>query len=859
MFNNVALDAVIGIVLVYLLYSMLVTLIGEFVSAKLGLRARVLRTAIERMLNDGYYQQKAPWWNPLPFLHNWISDGFLYERKAFKGSFAGRFYQYPSIKFLGKVSAEFKMPFTLTKPAYISADYFADTLINLLKDKSRGLADIDRITFTLEYNTQHIQPDTLKNIRNIFLASDGDMGKFKSGLIKWYKETTDRSTGWYKRKLQFVLFLLGLLVASLFNVDSVKIAGILSKDKEARSQLVNMGIQLAKDTTKYKDLTARKKDSVMHKAVIDSGLNHVSKDIGSANAILGIGWVYDTLKTRDQFEVNQKDTLFRLALAVAGRLNQLRADLKINETAFLKEKLRLDSCKKAQAILPTDAYLVGQDLLRAKARQQADARDASKEKADLLRVNELMAASDTLIAHSLALSNLIGQLPPKIKRDSFYVAQALASIKLMQQPFLREGYLQIYQVSQPYTGKKGSEIRISGLRKYDLWETVKQYLVNTRDNFWGLLVTALALSMGAPFWFNLLEKLVAIRSSGPNPDKKKPDPATGGGDTPDDAKDPATAVTGGVPGPAPAVAALNAFTDKLAQEQGIVSIWLNKNPLSFSVRVISDDIMKQLVGKYGKTYKGADGTSYAVGYNTTDINVLHGSACGGRIANFSRSLGSGTLGAYLKKGSDDAIYFISCWHVMKDDTNWKVFPTGDNQSIVDAGDNKKQLIGTIVEGGLTPNYDVGIAQNILSGFTANNSPTANFQILKQHRALTDFDDSVSTGVKILGFASGYKEAKIYRTQVNASLPYHDGKNHMMYDVFSMTVTNPDNTIGKAPTDEGDSGSVVIDGDGAPLGMIIGGNAHFSYAIKFSNIFDKGEPYHGYSFIIPVNNPDHVNT
>ena len=59
MFNNEALDVVIGIVLIYLLYSMLVTLVGEYVATKLGMRARILRIAVERMLNDGIFHQQS--------------------------------------------------------------------------------------------------------------------------------------------------------------------------------------------------------------------------------------------------------------------------------------------------------------------------------------------------------------------------------------------------------------------------------------------------------------------------------------------------------------------------------------------------------------------------------------------------------------------------------------------------------------------------------------------------------------------------------------------------------------------------------------------------------------------------------
>lgn len=38
----------------------------------------------------------------------------------------------------------------------------------------------------------------------------------------------------------------------------------------------------------------------------------------------------------------------------------------------------------------------------------------------------------------------------------------------------------------------------------------------------GILITALAAAQGAPFWFDVLKKLVNVRSAGPNPSEKKP-------------------------------------------------------------------------------------------------------------------------------------------------------------------------------------------------------------------------------------------------------------------------------------------------------------------------------------------------
>ena len=52
MFNSVALDVVIGLIFIFLLYSLLATVLSEMIATVLGLRARNLKAAISRMLND---------------------------------------------------------------------------------------------------------------------------------------------------------------------------------------------------------------------------------------------------------------------------------------------------------------------------------------------------------------------------------------------------------------------------------------------------------------------------------------------------------------------------------------------------------------------------------------------------------------------------------------------------------------------------------------------------------------------------------------------------------------------------------------------------------------------------------------
>ena len=58
MLDNVALNVVIGLVFIYLLYSLFATVLSEIIATKLGLRARNLKEAVDRMLNDGEDNKK---------------------------------------------------------------------------------------------------------------------------------------------------------------------------------------------------------------------------------------------------------------------------------------------------------------------------------------------------------------------------------------------------------------------------------------------------------------------------------------------------------------------------------------------------------------------------------------------------------------------------------------------------------------------------------------------------------------------------------------------------------------------------------------------------------------------------------
>jgi hypothetical protein len=60
----------------------------------------------------------------------------------------------------------------------------------------------------------------------------------RKNVETWFNDSMDRLTGWYKRKAQFVAFMIGLVLALLLNVDSINIATSLWREPTLRQAIV---------------------------------------------------------------------------------------------------------------------------------------------------------------------------------------------------------------------------------------------------------------------------------------------------------------------------------------------------------------------------------------------------------------------------------------------------------------------------------------------------------------------------------------------------------------------------------------------------------------------------------------------
>jgi hypothetical protein len=238
MLNSVVLDVVISLVFIYLLYSLLVTTIQEIIATRFGFRAKILQRAIFRMLED---ENK--------FSSRFKSVIYLFKKSGNggeKNTTSFEFYDHPLIKFLGEGTKH-------SKPAYINKETFSKVIIDMLRgqnanpgDDIKSLIQKSLDESTTNWGKSKISEQTLIYLKSIWADADGDITRFKRYLENWFNETMDRASDWYKKHTQFILFFVGLTIAIVFNVDTIKIVDKLEKDPKLREQLVQQADAFAK-------------------------------------------------------------------------------------------------------------------------------------------------------------------------------------------------------------------------------------------------------------------------------------------------------------------------------------------------------------------------------------------------------------------------------------------------------------------------------------------------------------------------------------------------------------------------------------------------------------------------------------
>ena len=288
---NTLLEVAIGLVFIYLLYSLLATTIKEFIATIFSYRGRMLERGLEQMLdgkNFSFY-----WWDRIVNFFLWLGQwnkvrsnpGGKIDSTTFLstttinlpngagGQLAAASANSTTDRSNAAATDPSKNPeeikrwklnekanlfaanitnhpiYTRTaenalfakKPAYLSADNFSSILIDVLgENKTTGTNQLPSMGDIANFVAEKLKDNPeLQKILNIYIEqANNDVLQFKTLVENWFNGTMNRVSGWYKKQANRILIMIGLCLAITFNVSTIDIVRTLSTDRNVREAMV---------------------------------------------------------------------------------------------------------------------------------------------------------------------------------------------------------------------------------------------------------------------------------------------------------------------------------------------------------------------------------------------------------------------------------------------------------------------------------------------------------------------------------------------------------------------------------------------------------------------------------------------
>jgi hypothetical protein len=102
--------------------------------------------------------------------------------------------------------------------------------------------------------------DSSEIVKKLVQGVEGDFEKKRKVVEKWFDDSMDRVSGWYKRKAHAWLWLVAVVVCGVLNADSIGLARLLWNDEALRQSVVTAATTYVKENKKPTADTAQVKD-----------------------------------------------------------------------------------------------------------------------------------------------------------------------------------------------------------------------------------------------------------------------------------------------------------------------------------------------------------------------------------------------------------------------------------------------------------------------------------------------------------------------------------------------------------------------------------------------------------------------
>lgn len=126
-------------------------------------------------------------------------------------------------------------------PSYLPSRTVIAALLDLdVEARARGAARTldDAIARVPNVRVRDALTTLLRDVTERVDKKEDQLAAFRKSAETWYDDTMARVSGWYRRRVQLVLWCIALMLAVLLNVDSVNLARVFWSDETVRAAVV---------------------------------------------------------------------------------------------------------------------------------------------------------------------------------------------------------------------------------------------------------------------------------------------------------------------------------------------------------------------------------------------------------------------------------------------------------------------------------------------------------------------------------------------------------------------------------------------------------------------------------------------
>lgn len=415
-----------------------------------------------------------------------------------------------------------------------AADKLAPSASSLLTEARDKLAGVQ----------SEVVPAELKMALLALLDNAGaNLNKAQANLEQWFDDAMDRVSGVYKRKSQIFIGVIAVIVTLLANVDTLQVANSLTHDKAVRDSLVAAAPELAKQAPSPTPTSTPQSD-----AAGGSGTETTAGNTGTSNRNpaasttpeptitsikasldelnklgLPIGYirvctrleeaVVDSCVTETAVATVEKDAKAKLDIAVANATGAEKALLSAEEEVKKAEN-KLKTSNDAEKPANQAAFDKAQeDFNKAKATRDSAATElTTAQNAHAKAAVPVKKIADLKTALKNAKEAADADPKNEEKQQAYREARSNVAFttrcpKCQKASTLTEAELKRrLPTTHDYQLISGDFVSAVGALWEDSWNLLYSH-------WFGWLITAFAISLGAPFWFDTLNRVMVIRST----------------------------------------------------------------------------------------------------------------------------------------------------------------------------------------------------------------------------------------------------------------------------------------------------------------------------------------------------------